>query len=653
MELLYLWIEKYRNIEKQGFNFSSQYQFKLLDSKPKKTLFFSKNPNYIQKYFPSNIVNVTALIGKNGVGKSNLLDWIKENLCHSDTIETGPAIVILKTENEVFELFYHNSLDLEISTKLSVEIKKYEYVNNIVETRADSQVEKGRPQRVPYSLIFFSNVFDLRNEKEGKSLFNISTNFLVRDDSIKFKESRVKSRPNQHEDNDFEISDIHVFYTSEFIRQFNFFANYQELFTQEDNESLIPFVIPDKIILSTKYQDYREILTKTEIETLEYKMKNVWKIFKEIDERISLDLEKESDLIKVLKIKLYSACFFYFIKIRVLLTYKRKKSDFKKLTLSGKNSIELVKSFFNQIKKNNPWPQPTESTIEHKFSWPLVSTIESTFGRFEKLQEEEFLQEKNGNVFLLFTSETQKLIYYFLDGCREIFVRFRFFEFKWNNLSSGQFALLNIFSRLRSLYDRHREKSPVSNKIIIIDEGNLYLHPKWQKNFLYDFVNIFFGTYTWSHSRIHLILTSHSPFLVSDLPKDHIIFLDKDEKGLCKVVKGVDKKQTFGANIHSLFSDAFFMENGLTGSFAEQKIKNLIEFLDTGKTSDTIKNKEDAQKYIDIIGEPILKRQFQKMLNNKRIVATNKSITTTQEDVEELKKRIKALEDQLKNNNNA
>ena len=49
----------------------------------------------------------------------------------------------------------------------------------------------------------------------------------------------------------------------------------------------------------------------------------------------------------------------------------------------------------------------------------------------------------------------------------------------------------------------------------------------------------------------------------------------------------------------------------------------------------------------------ILKRQFQKMLDSKRIVATHKSITTTQENVEELKKRIEALENQLKNNKNA
>jgi len=30
MELVYLWVEKYKNIEKQGFNFLPRFKYKLL-----------------------------------------------------------------------------------------------------------------------------------------------------------------------------------------------------------------------------------------------------------------------------------------------------------------------------------------------------------------------------------------------------------------------------------------------------------------------------------------------------------------------------------------------------------------------------------------------------------------------------------------------
>jgi ABC-type taurine transport system substrate-binding protein len=107
---------------------------------------------------------------------------------------------------------------------------------------------------------------------------------------------------------------------------------------------------------------------------------------------------------------------------------------------------------------------------------------------------------------------------------------------------------------------------------------------------------------------------------VSDLPKENIIFLEKDkETGQCKVSKLQDRKETFGANIHTLFADSFFMDKngGLMGEFAKAKIQTLIDYLD-GQESE-IKDDQNAQKLLDLIGEPILKRQLQKKLFEKRI----------------------------------
>lgn len=66
MELVYVWIEKYKNIVNQEFNFSSKFKCFKKDEK-----LIINTREYIQSLFPNNI-NITAVVGANGSGKSNL-----------------------------------------------------------------------------------------------------------------------------------------------------------------------------------------------------------------------------------------------------------------------------------------------------------------------------------------------------------------------------------------------------------------------------------------------------------------------------------------------------------------------------------------------------------------------------------------------------
>ena len=76
------------------------------------------------------------------------------------------------------------------------------------------------------------------------------------------------------------------------------------------------------------------------------------------------------------------------------------------------------------------------------------------------------------------------------------------------------------------------------------------------------------------NEKYHLIFATHSPFIISDLPKENIIFLEKGKQ----VYPFEDGKQTFGANIHTLLSHGFFMKDGLMGEFAKDKIKSIINY---------------------------------------------------------------------------
>jgi len=211
--------------------------------------------------------------------------------------------------------------------------------------------------------------------------------------------------------------------------------------------------------------------------------------------------------------------------------------------------------------------------------------------------------------------------------------------------------MLNVFSRLYSvIYDKNTKKTDLSklkeNIILTIDEGELYLHPEWQRRY-FELIQktlplIFSDKEENIFKKIQIIISSHSPFIISDIPKENIIFIERDEKEHCRVVNELrDMKQTFGANIHTLFTSSFFMD-GLMGNFAKEKIDKVIDFLND-KTVLEIPDIETAQKYIKIIGEPILKSQLQKMLDSKRLKKVDRI-----DEIDELKKRIEELENKQK-----
>ena len=52
MELIYLWIEDYKNIKEQGFNFSGRYRCEYDDAKNELTI--NENKEYVH-IFPDNI----------------------------------------------------------------------------------------------------------------------------------------------------------------------------------------------------------------------------------------------------------------------------------------------------------------------------------------------------------------------------------------------------------------------------------------------------------------------------------------------------------------------------------------------------------------------------------------------------------------------
>lgn len=184
----------------------------------------------------------------------------------------------------------------------------------------------------------------------------------------------------------------------------------------------------------------------------------------------------------------------------------------------------------------------------------------------------------------------------------------------FTKLSSGERQLIysasTIFYHLYNVSSVRASKNKVSYRYvnIILEEVELYFHPEMQQNYCQYLIDSISGFNLRNIKGINICFVTHSPFLLSDIPNECVLFLN--QKG-CPETEAV-KFKTFGANIHSLLAHSFFLSNGAIGEFARQKIQNLIKILNETKLIDR-KEKQRVFNTILLIGEPILKDKLLEM----------------------------------------
>ncbi|EIM2901595.1 AAA family ATPase, partial [Escherichia coli] len=146
------------------------------------------------------------------------------------------------------------------------------------------------------------------------------------------------------------------------------------------------------------------------------------------------------------------------------------------------------------------------------------------------------------------------------------------FKYGWDSLSSGEFAKLNLFNQL---YDSI-EHSTSKNIIILLDECDLYLHPEWQRVIFSEIIDL---TLRYKRSKnIQLVFTTHSPILASDFLPSDIIYLERDHN------QGTYTKKVefgFGATISELYINGFFIDATI-GQHAHNYLNSIIKNSDDG-----------------------------------------------------------------------
>lgn len=176
---------------------------------------------------------------------------------------------------------------------------------------------------------------------------------------------------------------------------------------------------------------------------------------------------------------------------------------------------------------------------------------------------------------------------------------------RFDSFSSGEKQFLNslgaIIYHLQNLETSSTIRYPSVN--LILEEIELYYHPECQRQFIQKMLELIKGLRLDNIRSINVIFVTHSPFILSDIPKCNVLFL-KDG-----VAQNTMQENTFGANIHSLLKNGFFLPNLPMGEFAYQKINHLFYLLNSGDFNPET-DLEDIFQQILLVGEPFLRSQL-------------------------------------------
>lgn len=557
LSILYLWLEKYNTFEKLNVNFGGKYLFNYIQSKDQ--LEMKENSLYIDNFFNigeegSEISNLTAIVGSNGSGKTTLLEVLR-NILSGDEKDEKRCKYILVTELDG-EMQVHSNLGSSLQLPKSLNFSSLNYNNTV----------------------FISTIFDRKVENKRQNEINLSTNFLLKNNETSYESNKIRqdlaflqnnNKLNLLNEVNFILPEKLIVHINDNLN-YNYEKNFKDTFS--DYSNLTNLDINDSI---------KKLINNLQSNFLQYVLITIEHWLKVSKSKYYVSSDIESFEIQKL------------MEIRNNIIHSYNWDDFKEILYSMLNNTKRVKLLIDLM--------DFIDSIIHKLIEPMDNKNDFRI-TFES--ESSFSLETNKEMFKFIELYSRKVI-----GTRD------FFSFQWRSLSSGEESLLDIFSRLFRSSKNIKNRKRLKNIVIIIDEVENNLHPFWQKQIVNQLLKII--KLLFKDMKIHLILTSHSPFIISDIPHTNIIMLERNGD-ISNVRENIENlERTFAGNIHTLLAHNFFMKDGLMGTFSKEKINKLYSQIINSDIEFLLNNRVAIEKQINIISEAIIRNKLLSELENR------------------------------------
>ena len=571
MRLVYIWIESYKWIHKKGYMLSSAFRVE----NDGDTLHFYKNSGLDPMIYGKNI-SVTAVVGDNGAGKSTLLDVIRAMLFDKAASETIKGFLVFEERGALYVM---SSGLYDIPFRIISREPGGE--DNLISQNEERLV---REPFGKFGLVYYSDVLDLKYYDEGfdderssqrKGDYfqrNISTSGLL-------KESGDSVRDYFHRDIE---------------KQFLFYGE-----MREQEADLLPFPLPETLYVTIENNDL-DGFEKVFPDIMDTYAGGLLQNMENYFGRRQKSLVYELDGYEVLQCSLLTT---YLYNTLLDSSYRR-------------NSIEVYDELEDELKRTVPFEKYKDfgECISELFSaegnkYEFTPYVEF-YNKFRKLSEEDskadlhiVLRSEDGK-YSVMKGTGKRPEWHIKTSKEQFFEVFRdykvltanidFLHFSWG-MSSGETAFFNLFSRLD---DALRNSGETDSMILIFDELDSSFHPEWQQRIISELTGFLRKRYR--KVRFQVIITTHSPVVLSDIPRENVIFMNRE---------GSEEKvheQTFAANISSLYYDSFFMHRGSIGETAGRSLLNLLNAIDDTKKE--YAQKTSRQKIAEMPEQALLER---------------------------------------------
>lgn len=177
------------------------------------------------------------------------------------------------------------------------------------------------------------------------------------------------------------------------------------------------------------------------------------------------------------------------------------------------------------------------------------------------------------------------------------------------NLSHGEYI------SVRNRYKMYVKMFQRDSSTILEDEPDIHLHPEWCRAFVNNLVETISIVRKYLANRkskkfkdkiYNLVLTTHSPIILSDFFNEEIVFLQK-ENDITLINEYT--RDCFAGNISEILIDNFFMTKTI-GEYAEKTITKIIRKMDDAQKQKqiSVEEKENINYIISRVGDRLLKK---------------------------------------------
>lgn len=611
-----------------GINLSDKFTIEY--DKDIQTISIIENKKYFNIY-PKNIVNVNAFLGKNGVGKSNILDLIGMRINDRNNLKEERN-VIYKTnkserkfkalkfprdieqiqKNSQYFMVYYIGRNESGLNEFCFEGNDIESFQNIIENHEKVDTHYF-DSKYWFSLIctynnrnmfvYQKNILD-RGYGERKSIQDKVAIILFRE-TYNEKYFNYFSKKSDDESKIAAPRRIANFKADSVYKQLEFLVNQlknenRHLYNKESYLLRIYFDTTDyerdagiNLTNFLYVKKYHEQLDKVQRAICNFSHSFTLHFLNNAGENLLFQAGIKLEL-EILRDNVYEQLKHYYFDLLVKLMEKH--------LMDGVHVEKFIKKynetiqFFEDVFLSSKLDFKSEAIFkENELTIRLTKYTDSNIlNQLLKMTiDEPFLNEMENEEFLIYNN---------------------FFYYDLEHLSDGERAYLGLMSSIDEQISLKTQVISSVNKkenfILLIDEPETKLHPELARIFLKSLID-FLQQY--KDKIFQIILTSHSPYLISDIPRENIVTI-KREDSMSKV-KGMDVS-TFAQNIHTLSKEAFFMEATM-GAYSIYKVQQINSLLDSNEQL-TEQQLDEIEYVINMIGEQVLKTVLQDKLRTKR-----------------------------------